>query len=527
MVQRDFTHNLGSLEYAIVKVYYRARSGPNQGYIFEAAGASQSDDDGGSYGGVVFGYTDTAVRVFLPNNTDSSRDNCASGSNGWSLLSGSNICQSCSILGGYPCTHREGSAIFVPAGFGGGRFTQLSHEVDVRVRIWIVTPDFVSEGISLTSNGVAYSEYFHYANTAIDRVVVVVRGNSISPTMYFTGITAAAGTDIRPRVYGGVIYAYSTSTVRLWAPAQSNNDMWHAYGQACSIGDGWGSGLNVVNSQSVTVKVMIYLNTARGALDNTDTSLVTFNIRNNNEIPNLKVFNFNVTEGKDPIGYVVSTVSASDVDGTTLSDYAIVGGNIDDAFGINNQGGIYINNPAAIDYYLRQNFSLEVSVSDGYLTEIGTAFVNVLYTNRPPVVHAPYGRAVRELSIWGAPVGEPLNATDRDITQSILFSLMSRGNYRDAFGISTCSGQIYVNNPDAIDHENITGFDGFNLTVMVTDDGPNAENRTYRIPISILNTNEPPFWDSISFTLNVTENSPLGTKIYPSLSSWCHGTHGL
>ena len=78
-VQRDFLHNLGDLKYAFVKVYVKAMDGINAGFVFEAVGAAQADDDGGSYGGVVYGYTNSYVRVWLPNATDSAKDNCAVG----------------------------------------------------------------------------------------------------------------------------------------------------------------------------------------------------------------------------------------------------------------------------------------------------------------------------------------------------------------------------------------------------------------------------------------------------------------
>ena len=528
-IQRDFYHSIKNMQYAIVKVYYSPTNGPNQGYIFEAVGAAQADDDGGSYGGVVFGYTNSYVRVFLPNNTDSSNDDCPSGSTGISQISGVNTCTSCSTLGGYPCTHKDGYAVYVPPGFGGGKYTQKSHNIQVRVKIWsstYVSPAFMTPGIGLTSNGVAFNEYFHYATSSIDRVNVIVQANSISPEFYSPGITAAQGTDIRPRAYGGVIYAYNGNSVRLWAPAQSLNNMWHAYGQASNIGDGWGNGQAVTTSQSVTVKVMFFYSTEKSALDQIDTSALSISVLNNNEIPDLKTFDFSIMENTHSIGYKIGRLYAQDVDGDILTSFSIVSGNIDNAFSITNNGTITLNNPDAVNYQLRQNFSLEVTVSDGTLSEIGNVFIQVIYKNEPPVIHPPYGRAIRELSPASTDVGLPLNATDRDVTQSTLFYLLPKGNYRGAFGISSCSGQIYVLNPDAIDYENVTGFDGFNLTVMVTDDGLNPENRTYRIPITVLNRNEAPYWNNnVPLVLNVTENSPVGTELLPSLAPWCLGEY--
>ena len=67
------------MKYAFVKVYYKTLVGPNKDFVFEAVGSAQADDDGGTYGGVIYGYTNSYVRVWLPNNTDSGADNCAVG----------------------------------------------------------------------------------------------------------------------------------------------------------------------------------------------------------------------------------------------------------------------------------------------------------------------------------------------------------------------------------------------------------------------------------------------------------------
>ncbi len=52
-----------------VKVLTRVVTGPSGGWVFPALGAAMTDDDLAaveSYGGVVFGYSDTTVRLWLP-----------------------------------------------------------------------------------------------------------------------------------------------------------------------------------------------------------------------------------------------------------------------------------------------------------------------------------------------------------------------------------------------------------------------------------------------------------------------------
>jgi hypothetical protein len=524
-IQKDFYHSLGSLEYAVVKVFYRAVDGANAGYVFEAVGSAQADDDGGTYGGVVYGYSDTFVRVFLPNNTDVSKDNCQRGFNGWSKVTGQNECRDCTTLGGYPCSHTDGYAIYVPKGYGGGTHKQMSHNVEVRVRIWTYAfnkPAFVSEGIQLTSNGVSYVEMDHYAGLNVDSVYVNSRAQSVKYPMYFKATSSSTGTDIRPRAYGGVVFAFSNRTLRLWAPAVSQNDMWHAYGQSVQIGDGWGNGTTPVGSQGATVKAMIYMANEPTGIDEVDCYMTNIQIADNNEIPYLQTTDTSVFEDTYKAGHIVTRVFAYDVDGSHLSQYVILSGNTDNAFSMDTDGNVRINNAAAVDYEKNQNFTLEIAVSDGRLSEVGVLFISVLDKNDVPIMWPPYERSVREGSGVTTSVGEPLNATDTDISQSTLFYMLDPGNSGDAFGISACSGQIFVKTPDAIDFEGITGYNFFNLSVLVTDDGPNAGNNTYIIPVQILNANDRPTWES-NMRTNVTENAPVGELLGPNLNKWCTG----
>ena len=67
------THGINMLP-ALVVVQVRALNGMNVGYIFEAQGATQSDDDGSNeYGGVVFAYNENKVRIWAPSRHDGSK----------------------------------------------------------------------------------------------------------------------------------------------------------------------------------------------------------------------------------------------------------------------------------------------------------------------------------------------------------------------------------------------------------------------------------------------------------------------
>lgn len=70
---KEITHGINLLP-ALVVVQVRAVNGMNIGYVFEAQGATQSDDDGSNeYGGVVFAYNENNIRIWAPSKHDGSK----------------------------------------------------------------------------------------------------------------------------------------------------------------------------------------------------------------------------------------------------------------------------------------------------------------------------------------------------------------------------------------------------------------------------------------------------------------------
>lgn len=68
---KEVAHNLGVYP-SMVKVLTKATDGNNNGFIFEAMGSAQADDEDDSYGGVIFAYNQNTVRIWAPdkNNND-------------------------------------------------------------------------------------------------------------------------------------------------------------------------------------------------------------------------------------------------------------------------------------------------------------------------------------------------------------------------------------------------------------------------------------------------------------------------
>ena len=86
-----------------VKVLTKSVDGANRGYIFEAMGMAQNDDDGEAYGGLIFAYTKSAVRLWAPDKNNASK---------------------------------QGYIIDIYDGWGGEKHAQRSHNADVRVLVW-------------------------------------------------------------------------------------------------------------------------------------------------------------------------------------------------------------------------------------------------------------------------------------------------------------------------------------------------------------------------------------------------------
>ena len=69
----EIKHGINMLP-SLVIVQIRALNGMNVGYVFEAQGATQSDDDGSNeYGGVIFAYDENKIRIWAPSKHDESK----------------------------------------------------------------------------------------------------------------------------------------------------------------------------------------------------------------------------------------------------------------------------------------------------------------------------------------------------------------------------------------------------------------------------------------------------------------------
>ena len=212
-----------------VRVLTRAIDGNNEGFVFEAMGNAQSDDDiGNSYGGLVFGYNDENVRLWAPE------------SNGFEV----------------------GCIIHVAEGWGGEVNAQESKTAEVRVlarsTLPCGDPDYDSGWFTMSSQAGtnSYKEVLHDLGVLPEYVRVLVRADDGNNDGYVFEGMGNAQTDDANGAYGGVIFGYSDTAVRLWAPDRNNDK--YSNGRIISIIDGWGGEINTQYSESASVRVLVW-----------------------------------------------------------------------------------------------------------------------------------------------------------------------------------------------------------------------------------------------------------------------------
>lgn len=101
----------------------------------------------------------------------------------------------------------------------------------------------------------SYKEVTHGLGQYPSRVKVLVKAiDGANEGFIFEGI-GVASKDEDNRHYGGVVFAYNQTTVRLWAPDKNNGE---ASGHIIFIADGWGGEVNRQFSESAEVKVLVW-----------------------------------------------------------------------------------------------------------------------------------------------------------------------------------------------------------------------------------------------------------------------------
>jgi hypothetical protein len=191
-------------------------NGSNAAFAFEGLGSAQSDDDNSFYGGVVYGFNENNVRIWVPSKNDGN-------SNGY--------------------------VIWVKDGWGGEINTEKSFSADIVIEAWKHGPTPAWKSIvTMTAQKSSYKELRHGAKALPDYIQVQVKatdGNNKGYVFYGMG---SAQTDDDNNEYGGVIYAYDENNVRMWTAHENDGN---SVGQCIFVGDGWGGEMEMQRSAVV------------------------------------------------------------------------------------------------------------------------------------------------------------------------------------------------------------------------------------------------------------------------------------
>ncbi|MEO1211196.1 MAG: cadherin domain-containing protein, partial [Cyanobacteria bacterium J06638_20] len=238
----------------------------------------------------------------------------------------------------------------------------------------------------------------------------------------------------------------------------------------------------------------------------TDQAQVTVNINDLNEAPEINGgvgLTFTVAESEGA-GFFVGNVPAADEDFGQALTYAIVGGNVGDAFEISSTGDIRVRENGLLDAEQKGTFNLQVQVTDNgtpdSLSDIETVTITITDVDEAPTfTPTNLNFTVDENSIADTFVGF-VNATDPE-GAAITYDITG-GNTGNAFAIDPANGQITVNTGANLDAE---GLDFYQLTIEARDPGNNTDEVTATVTIN--DVNEAPVVTSPN-TASINENSP-------------------
>jgi VCBS repeat-containing protein len=236
-----------------------------------------------------------------------------------------------------------------------------------------------------------------------------------------------------------------------------------------------------------------------------DINFVTITVTNVNDAPVVNDQFFSVLEHrvKDTL---VGTVLASDEDAGQTLTYAIIGGNVGNAFRIDAvTGQIFIENPGVVDFFQNPSFNLVVQVTDNGTPVLSdTANITITVTQStlppPPIINdqsfnvnenAPNGTVVANLGLTGGTA--PFNY------------FITAGNTGNAFVIDNGTGNLIVANSSQV---NFGINQSFTLQVLVLDSSNPQLADQATITVNVLDVNDPPVISNQVFS--VAENRPVG-----------------
>ncbi|XP_065057342.1 uncharacterized protein LOC135685354 [Rhopilema esculentum] len=227
----EVPHKLKQIpDFISVRVFARKLNSFDKRYLFHfpAVGASQTPKGSTEYGGVIYSYNETFVRLWLPNNGENLKTGC----------------------------------IKITGGWGNGRHADdVNADVcQVEIRAWINSfplPAFQTGWRNILANAHQKSFREIHHNLGVDTLLVQVHvkkpGIETNGFIY-EALGSVQSTQSDGDLYGGILFAYDKSRVRIWV-ASSETDR---NGRAIFVSDAWGNGTHTEKLEKVLFRIKIF-----------------------------------------------------------------------------------------------------------------------------------------------------------------------------------------------------------------------------------------------------------------------------
>jgi DNA primase len=241
------------------------------------------------------------------------------------------------------------------------------------------------------------------------------------------------------------------------------------------------------------------------AENNTFDKLVTLTVQRVNDAPTFNDQTFAIDENLGN-GSLVTELVSTDKDSDI--SFAIIDGNVNNAFALSTDGILTVNDVNALDFETTPVFTLSINVMDEETTVSATVTINLndideAVNQEPQIIAQTF--SLDENSVNGSAVGT-VSAFDPD--GDVLTLSITAGNTNNAFGIDEATGLLTVANVNQLDFETTPTF---SLTVQVADAALNASAVITINLNDVLDTNQPPTITNQTFSID--ENSANGTEV--------------
>ena len=259
-----------------------------------------------------------------------------------------------------------------------------------------------------------------------------------------------------------------------------------------------------LNFESISQYSLVVVVADKGGL--IDVATITVNVTDLNEAPVLVdssgTFS-TIPEDASPGDQTGLGIYAIDVDEGQTLNFAITGGNTDDAFTLSHVYDVglgldlyyfTIAGGKSLDYETTSSYSLEVTVTDDHsspLSDVGVFVISVTDVNEAPSLPSTKSFSIVENSNVGTLVGTALvnEYTDPDAGSTASFSIHDyHGDGAKYFDLNSTTGQLSLRST-FLSYETVTSF---LYTIHVTDGGGLFDSCD--VTISVTDVNEEPVW---------------------------------